>query len=301
MGRIADPLFIPQLIPLLDHRVTRDAAGDALVSIGSVALDTLEQTLLDEHSPARLRRQIPLVIASFGSQRAANLLCNLLVQETDGAVRYRVLRGLGRMVTQYPVKLRHALIADRMTVALREHLRVLALHQPLRTADEEIRQGPSAMLLEGLLEDKARQALGRASRMFHLLHPKEDVRGVFSALESQDRRVRASAQEFLDALAQEHDRELRDLLRLVTDDLDHSERVERARPFLDEAPDSIAASLRLLLNNDDDALAAMAAYHALALREPQMNGIVKDVIADRPSLKYVTSAAEQLQLAATGA
>ena len=48
-----------------------------------------------------------------------------------------------------------------------------------------------------MLEDKTRQALERASRLFHLLHPKEDVRSVFSALSSEDRRIRASAQEFL--------------------------------------------------------------------------------------------------------
>ena len=124
---------------------------------------------------------------------------------------------------------------------------------------------------------------------------------MFSALSSQDRRVRASAQEFLEALAQAQDSALRDMLRLVTDDLSHSERVERARPFLDEAPNSVEASLRLLLNNDDDALAAMAAYHALILPEPQMHNIVSDVIADRPSLKYVTGAAKQLQLASGGA
>jgi hypothetical protein len=287
--RIVDERFIPLLISWLDLRQARSAVRDALVKLGSPALGALEAALGDASTPDAVRRQIPITIAEFGTQPAADMLVLQLTRESEGLVRYRVLRALSRIRNSHAVRVDTAIIQAEVVRNLREHLRLLALSVPLDDHALPDNARASVLLLKGLISDKMRQALERASRLFKVLYPKEDVRGVFIALRSADRHARANALEFLDALALDCSDECRELLRLATEDSSIHERLARAAAYIPARPTTSSEAIAQLLEDNDEALVALTVYHAHVVDEALDE--VDALIAERPSLAYAATAA----------
>jgi hypothetical protein len=267
MARLPDERFVPILLTWLTVRTAHTPVRDALVAVGSPALDALEASLRDESVPLALRRQAPIAIAAFGSQRAADVLAQALAHERDGLTRYRALRGLGKLVARHPVTVDRGAVEREMERNAVEHLRLLSSAWPLeQTADQDASDAAqrSGLLLRGLLADKANQALERTFRLFKLLHPREDVRAIYLALGSKDRRARANALEFFETLALGIHDDLRDLLRLVADDLAPAERVRRAERWVKAPAADVDGALRRLLADNDEAVVDLAARHAMA-------------------------------------
>jgi ATP:ADP antiporter, AAA family len=274
MIQVRDPRFLPILVGRLGSREGRSTLRRAIVSYGKEALDALETLMKDPSVDPRLRLHAPRTISQFKEQRAAELLVTLLVSDTDGTVRFKALRGLGRMVEESPVRVDVAKLGASMKRNLVEHMRLLALWAPLSEVQSELSDDAklSGQLLLDLLDDKLRQSTERVFRLLKIAHRSEDLRAVYDALRMGDRRMRANALEFLDALTLRYPSlgpdhsTTRELLRILADDLPARDRVVRARQFMSaNVPDSAEEALSLLLREDDPALATFAAHHALKL------------------------------------
>lgn len=135
--------------------------------------------------------------------------------------------------------------------------------------------------MRGLIADKQRQARERAFRILQMLYRSEDLRSVYFALESSDKRVRANALELVDALILRASEELRDLLSWVVDDLSLRERVERSEARLPGRPRTLDAALGVMLGDSDDALATLAAYHVRALAVTDLDDEAAEVFSQR--------------------
>jgi AAA family ATP:ADP antiporter len=297
MARVKDERFIPRLIDRLDLRDGRAAIRSALVGIGETALDQLEHRLFDAGDSGRVRLHIPRTIAHFKSQRAAEILMRSLVSDLPGTIRYKALRGLGRLVHGADdIRIDRNVIEHELSRNLVEHLRMIAIAIPLEegvgAARAEARS--SGALVVGLVHDKAEQALERAFRLLQIAHPREDIRRVYLALASTDRRVRAYAEEFIAVLGSSpHEtrassNEVREILRIVADDLPREERSRRAERFLPKTPTEYAEALSILMRETDEYMAALAAYHALESGEARMRQDVLAVYEARPSLNLDT-------------
>ena len=110
------------------------------------------------------------------------------------------------------------------------------------------------------------------------------------AAQSNDRRARANAGEFLDVLLARRDQQgLRAALRTVVDDASDAERVDRAaregRALARTHEDALAA----LVQDRDDALAALAAHHAMTSNDPTLRATVSRVREGRPSMRAMTT------------
>ena len=178
-----------------------------------------------------------------------------------------------------------------------EHLRITsvaaALAQPDSTeAGSAIPAGASLVL--GLLGDKQRQSLERAFRLLQILHRDEDIRSAHSAVVTGDRRLRGQAMEFLDTLTlprrrpTTEEREVRELFRLVADDLPVTERVARARGYIPRPPATYDDALIKLLSDRDELLATFAAYHAIDLGSARLLAEVARICVERPYLNIAT-------------
>jgi HEAT repeat protein len=254
------------------------------VAVGEPALDALEHALLDLSTPARVRMHIPQAMARFGSQRAADLLASAVDDEPNGLVRYKALRALGQLVSDSDVVIDRRRTERATQRNLEEHLRLLSMCVALDAQDG---QDEAGRLLRGLLEDKVRQSLERAFRLLKIAHRREDIHRVHIATESSDLRLRANASEFLDALLVRRDQQpLRALLRLVMDPATQRERVARAVAEGRVVARTREQSLRMLIENDDDALAALAVQHALGLEgAAEFRKVVELASERRPSLR----------------
>lgn len=289
--RQRDLRLINTLIEFLGGHVGREAARAALGEFGEPAFIRLAAKLVDPSCERRLRIHLPRTLARFGTQRAADLLLSQLENEADGLVRYKSLRGLGRLVLRRGVRVNPERIERIIENNLHEYFRLLGLEEALSTATSSIagngRQPLAAgRLLRGLLEDKLDQSLDRVFRLLKIMHPEEDVHGIYLATRSDDPRVRANASEFLDTLLLNGAKESsRRLLRLVTDELDPAERMRRAVVALvNPPPSSRDEALLALLEDNDLTLASLAAAHAAALGGDALDRAVSHARSERPML-----------------
>jgi hypothetical protein len=258
---IKSPPFLPAALVRLARRTGRDAIREALVAMGEPALDALESTLRDETAPRSVRLHVPQTISRFGSQRAADILANAVESERVGSVRYKALRALGQLVAHSDVKVDRARIERVAKRNLEEHVRLLSFRAVL-TADRM--HDDAGLLLCGLLDDKLRQSMERAFRLLKIAHKREDIHRVHTATLSADTRARANAGEFLDALLVRRDQQpLRELLRVIVDQATDADRVSRARTEGRVLARTREEALRILVDDRDDAMAALAAQHAL--------------------------------------
>jgi AAA family ATP:ADP antiporter len=287
---LADARFVPACVARLPRRAGRDAIRDALVAIGEPSLDALERALHDTGADRRVRLHVPRSISPFLSPRAAAILVDQLERETDGVVRYKILRALGQLVARSDVKVDRVRVEAAARKNLEEYLRLLALRAALPREAVAVGSGdPAGPLLDGLLSDKLRQSLERAFRLLKIAHKREDIHRVHTAALSADKRARGNAGEFLDALLVRRDQqELRSVLRLVVDEASDKERVERAALEGRGLARTYDEALAMLVDDKDDALAALAAHHAIGSENPAVRAAVQRARQGRPSMRAMT-------------
>ena len=259
------------LIERLHMRDGREIVRSALVSLGQPALGAVWSALLEPSTGRALRVHLPSTLARFGNKEAASLLLRLIEGETDGFVRYKAIRALGRLVAETGIRVDRRL-AERLSHRnLLEHFRLLGLRAQFddmnlsssNPGSEEL----TARLLVGLLDDKLRQSLERTFRLLKIAHPREDIHAAHVLGVSSDPRARAHAAEFLDTLLRRRDsRPLRDLLRIVLDDVSNAARVQLAAGVVPyRAPTSREEALLRLVKDADAVVSSLASLHVAAL------------------------------------
>jgi HEAT repeat protein len=295
--RVAEPSLIPYLVERLGGvREARGAVRDAIVSLGDQGFAEAERALFDTSVSERARAQIPKVLASFGDQRAVDVLCKRFASEPSGAVRYKILRAIGKLAVPRAAKkadrLRfpRALFLDAIHKNLVEHVRVVALSVSLVRGDAGVASDTAiGEVLLSLLADKAKQSLERAFRCLQIANRNEDIQGVYGAIVRGDKRARGNALEFLDALP-DLSQDVRELLRVVVDDLDAAEVARRGVPLasrLDPTAELAADHERavgILLGDKDELVAALAAYHALDFGMIRLGLRAVKTLEERPEL-----------------
>ena len=278
-AKLKDGRFIEPLTALLEVRAGRAAVRAALVELGQPAFDALASALKDDGRPRALRVHLPRTLSRFATQAAGDRLLECIETEKDGLVRYKAVRGLGRLVADHGARVDRKRIERVIEKNLIEHLRLLAVLVALESepppADEERAHGAavSARLLRGLLADKLRQALERAFRLLKIAHPSEDMHRANAAVLSNDKRARGDAGEFLETLLSGGDQQrVRELVRLVSDDLEPRERIVRARAHLPgRVPVSHRDAVLAMIADSDATLSRIAAHHAASFADPALS------------------------------
>jgi hypothetical protein len=154
----------------------------------------------------------------------------------------------------------------------------LAEYTRLSSALEKLSGRPSAppltgLLLFGLLEDKMRQALERALRLFQILHPREDFRRVYYALLSNEPQGRVAATEILEVTSLGYGEQIRGLLRLLSDKSPASNPEAQAPTF------DVAAELNVLtslLADPDPLVGALASAYAKELDIAELEPAIEE-------------------------
>jgi HEAT repeat protein len=286
-------VLIPQLVSRLVLRETREVVRAALVSLGRPAMDEVWGTLLDPLRERRLRVHLPNTLARFDNKPAAELLLRCIETERDGLVRYKAIRGLGRITADGHMTTDRVRVERLAYGNLVEYFRLLGLRAPFAIAPlKDARGSPTTrFLVVGLLDDKLRQSLERAFRLLKIAHPRDDIHRVQIAIESNDSRVRANAGELLDALLRRRDqRPLRELILVVADDLTIGDRVARGSALLHTtAPATREAALASMVRDADATLAALASLHAATVAGKPARVAVGGGLGERPSVELSTA------------
>ena len=265
MQAMGDRDFMPALLPLLSPHEVREAARSALVSLGPPALEFLDHALADETLPHEIRRHLPRTISRFPAEDAAPLLLQRLVTEKDGMVRFKILRGLGRLVTGRPdVPLDERTLREATARTLEAAFRLLDWRLTLERGAHEApaRATPGHDLLVSLLRDKEVHTRERVFRLLDLRLRGQDLERIYRGLSSADPKVQASGRELLEALLQSPVREA--VLALVNDVPDRL-RIEEAQAFYRPQELGYEQLLGKLLEEPGETLRCLAAYHVAEL------------------------------------
>jgi hypothetical protein len=280
--------MIPRLLEHLTRWEGRESLFGALVELGAPAFEQAADALADRSRPRRLRAQLAQALSRFGTPSAAEKLLDTLEHDPDGLVRYKALRALGRLVVGRRINVDRGRIARCAHANLVAYFRLLATRVALgelpRSASRE--QRSTFRLLAGLIDDKIRQSLERAFRLLKIAYPKEDLHRVYVASIGPDRRARANASEFLDALLRRRrGQSLRELFRLASDDLSSEAKVESASALLAFAPPrSHEQAVQAVLADSDIKVAALAALYAVATGVQPLAASVIEASQTRPAL-----------------
>ncbi len=261
MGRLQRPAFLPALLPMLSSHQARTAARSAFPSHGAEALRFLDEALADAELPLEIRRHVPRTISRFPGPDAIPILERHLARESNGLVRFQVLRGLGRAAANHPeVALDQRIIEEVLRRTLEACFRLTHWQRVLREGAEQDprRRTDGHTLLATLLRDKQTHALERAFRILGLRLRGEDVQGIYRGLRSSKPKIRAGSRELLENLTQPPERGA--LLALV-DDAPGANPLDGAGAYYQPRPLLYEELLGMLLSASGETVSSVAAYH----------------------------------------
>lgn len=272
--------FFPALIAMLPQREVRTAVREALVAMGGAGLARLEVALEDLTLPAAVRRQLPRAIREFDPARVAAVLARRLPDEPDGAVRFKILRALGRLRADNPDA---PFDARSLAKPTDETLSVIFQLIDWRLRLEEgasaiaARRTPVHDLLVKLLRHKEEHALERLFRLIGLQHPGEDFRSIHRGVTNADPKARASSRELLENLLAPR---LRGPVLALVDDAPDRERLGRAGAFHTASRATYEEVLRALLARRSTTLRIVVTYHIGELRLYELRGAIESLPRD---------------------
>jgi HEAT repeat protein len=256
-----DPKFLPVLLPMLASRHVRPAARATLVEYGAEGLRFLAEAMADEALPHELRRHLPRSISRFPAAEAVPVLIGRLLDEPDGMVRYKILRGLGRLAAENPdVPVDPAVVTEATRLTLEAAFRLVDWRVTLARGAAEVasRATPGHEMLATLLRDKEVHTVERLFRFLGLRHRGEDFEKIYRGLRSPSPKVRASSRELLENLI---DPMFRAAVVGIVDDVTDLQRLARAAPFYVPEPLDYEQLLFKLLDQQGETVRCIAAYH----------------------------------------
>ena len=271
------------------------AAREAFLAHGERGLAFLEQALADPALPHAIRRHVPRTVSRFAPAPAARILLARFLEEPDGMVRFKILRGLGRMVADHPrVPLDRELLRQAIDRTLDAAFRPLhwrvVLEQGAR--EDPRRATPVHGLLVALLRDKERHATDRLFRLLALRLRGENLEDVHRGLGSADPKVRASSRELLEHLL---GRRLRRPILALIDEAPAAERVARAVRAHHAPALGYQDVLALLLDAPGDTLRTLTVHHAAELGAAALRPRIERLRHERPTPFLERAAAAALR------
>ncbi len=280
MAEIRSPKFLSVLLEMLPDHKLRYQARRALISIGDECLKELEKSLSDPYLNSKIRRQIPRVISEFSPDKAAHALIHYLQKETDGSVRYRVLRALIRLRDQHPgLPLDRKILEQAVEDTLRSVLQSLNWKLIIKEATraDPSRETPAQKMIFDLLEHKESLTIERLFYLISLLYPREDVRTIYRGICSPQKKVRASSMELLHSLLKPP---LRDTVLALVDDIPIVQKLSHASRYHQRVEVSYESVLKQLLDRPGIGIRCLVAAHIGELRLHSLTGTLESLPSD---------------------
>jgi ATP:ADP antiporter, AAA family len=218
MGRMPSPQFLSPLRSMLSDSSLRDVARRTLVLAGSPALRFLAASLDDEALPRGIRIHLPRSISRFAPRDAMAVLWQRLLVEPDEAIRFKILRGVGRLVAEDPdVRPSEDAIAGAIHDVSRAGLRFAAWRAKLGAQAAARPPSDTEALLIQFLADKQSRATESIFRLLGLSRMTEDFERMFRGLHGS-RTDRASGHELVENVVPPAERDT--VLALIDDPVD---------------------------------------------------------------------------------
>ena len=277
MAAVKSPRFLPALLSMLGIRAARPAARAAFLEHGDEALRFLDEALGNRDLPHEIRLHLPRTASRFPAAAAAPVLLRHLLPEPSGMVRFKIIRGLGRIAADNPdLRLDTAVLAEATTVTLETSFRLVHWRSVLEQgAREEPRRATAGHgLLRALLHDKEVHAVERLFRLLGLQYRREDFRAIHRGLGSDKAKVRSGSRELLENLL---DPPVREAVLALVDDAPAGHRLARTQAYYRAPALDYEAVIGTLLEQPGETLQSLAAYHVGELGLTALRGRLEGI------------------------
>ncbi|HXY48241.1 MAG TPA: Npt1/Npt2 family nucleotide transporter [Terriglobales bacterium] len=252
VGKLRKRRLVPEVLDRLsDARFVSDVT-EALARFGDSIVGHLRDQMSDPDVPIIVRREIPSLLGSMGTQSASHALMEHLL-DTDTGFRMHVLSALTSLHRKHPeFKCDAELLETALAAEILGHYRSYQIVERLGTMT-----GNESPVAETLSESM-KQEIKRIFRLLELLYPHHDFGSAYIGLQSKSLTVHDNALEFLDTVLKSQLREL--LVPLLDGKVSAAERAGIANRVVPVRIDSSEQAAAALVASDDPWLRSCGAY-----------------------------------------
>jgi HEAT repeat protein len=215
-----------------------------------------------------VRRRIPHTIIRFEPQRAVEILSQHLERESDGSVRLKILRALGRLRARRPDAVIDETLLDEQ---LHRDLERIVQLLRWRSVIEESAPADStdAELLGIALRDKEKAALQRAFGLMGLRYPNENPTLLWRGVQSENPRLQGASVEVLEAVLTGAAREAVIAILDTGEPGGQRSRAAAAALGIPWKPLTLREALDEMVEDRSEVVRSIAQHHREALGPPQ--------------------------------
>lgn len=284
--------FVPQLVRFLGNPELASEAAQSLAQFGDSIIGRLNEQLGNLSTPAEIRRKIPFVLANIGSDTAARVLLEGLL-ERDTTLRFKIIRALNKLRRLHPeVELDSQMLETVLAAEILGHYRSYQIKEAIGLPAD-----PGNTVIMALTESLD-QELERIFRLLNLLFPQLDLHSVYLGLQSRNKAVHDNALEFLEIALKPRLRTV--LVPLLDGRVSPKERVDRANRLVHATVENREQAVAALVSSEDPWLKSCGAYAIGSLGMMSLAGELDRCLEHSDPLLRETARAAKFRLASLG-
>jgi AAA family ATP:ADP antiporter len=253
VGKLRKRRLVPELMDRLSQHQFVPDVTEALARFGDAILGNVRDHMSDPDVPIIVRREIPALLESMGTQSASYALMEHLL-DTDTSFRLRVLSALTNLHRAHPeLKCDAQLLETALAAEILGHYRSYQILEKLGTKAAGNEQQVAQALSESM-----KQEIERIFLLLELLYPHYDFHSAYIGLQSKSMAVHDNALELLDTVLKRQLREM--LVPLLDGKVSATERASIADRLVPVRIDSSEQAAATLAASDDPWLRSCGAY-----------------------------------------
>ncbi len=221
-ARLKQRNFVPSIVPKLSSLLTREDASAALEKYGQKIVGTLSDYIGDSEVDIELRKELVKVVARIGGQEALDFLTWELTEE-KGDLGSELIDALDRIRSDNPAFLfQKEIVKQKIAKEVKKYCSdLIGFYRTLTQEKKEQEEKPP-------LQDLS-QSLANIFKLLGLIYTHEDIFRAYQNIKERTKDSTAYAVELLDNTLE---KEIRDILLPLIENIPFAQRVKRCRGVL---------------------------------------------------------------------
>lgn len=214
--------YVPALVGKLQNPLTREDASSSLKKYGPRIVGTLADYLGDNEEDIELRRGVASVLARIGNQESADFLVWELLGAEEG-LDNELIDALDKICSEIPgIHFQKEIIKAKLAKEIKRHCQILIeLYDMKSTGKKEER--------EISLQKNLDASLMNIFKLLGLIYSRDDIFKAYQNIKTGTKDSIAYAIELLDNILE---KEMRDTVFPIVEDIPFEQRVKRCRSLL---------------------------------------------------------------------
>ena len=221
-GKLRRRELVPFIVPQLKKPATERIARQALVNYGTRILGALRDYMADREEDIKIRRAIPSILFSIGTQRSADLMAREL-KKRGRDIESELIEALYKLRTKEPdIQFHyHDIVPHIFMLIKKSYLILLEIH--------DLMSDKKRVNLVSDLENNLSRSLKHIFELLCLIYPQEDILKAYQNISSGTKKAIDYSVELLDNILK---RELKEFVIPLIDDIPFEDKVKRCRKLL---------------------------------------------------------------------